>query len=149
MNIRFIFLKNKEDLNYLRCCECLILKSRSPVYRVASTAATDTGFGGREIATDTSGNFFHADHFNNCIRMIGESGRVFVLAGNSDPVDKDGTGTEASFNGPQGITRDSEGNLYVTTYNYDTKGGNKEREISIVLKYPRPIRCSITYFNLR
>jgi secreted PhoX family phosphatase len=61
--------------------------------------------------------------------MIEKGGRVFVLAGNGDPVDKDGTGLEASFNGPQGITRDSQGNLYVTTYNYDTKGGNKVRKI--------------------
>jgi len=43
----------------------------------------------------------------------------------------DGVGLLASFNGPQGLAIDADGNLYVSTYNYTTGAGNKIRKIVI------------------
>ncbi len=97
---------------------------------MASALATDPQFQGWEIAADTSGNFYLADHFSNRIQKIDKSGNVSTIAGNGTPTDIDGIGLEASFNGPQGIAIDADGNLYVTTYNYDTRGGNKVRKIT-------------------
>ena len=87
-------------------------------------------FHGWEIAVDTSGNFYEADHFNNVIREIDKNGNITVIAGSGNASDVDGIGLDASFNGPQGITIDKEGNLYVTTFNYNTNGGNKVRKIT-------------------
>ena len=62
--------------------------------------------------------------------MIDSKGNVSVIAGSGAASDIDGIGLQASFNGPQGLTIDSHGNLYVTTYNYQTNGGNKVRKIT-------------------
>ena len=94
-----------------------------------SIKSSVTEFGGWEIAADTSGNFFLADHFNNCIRMIDKFGKSTVIAGSGEAADVDGVGLAAAFDGPQGITIDTKGNLYVTTYNYDKRTGNKVRKI--------------------
>jgi sugar lactone lactonase YvrE len=96
----------------------------------ATPAANDASFQGWEIAKDTAGNFYLADHFSNVIRMIDNKGNTSVIAGSGVAADIDGVGLEAAFNGPQGLTIDSHGNLYVTTFNYDTNGGNKVRKIS-------------------
>lgn len=50
-----------------------------PVYQISSSGAAATigagiQFGGWQIATHTSGNFYLADHFNNCIRMLDKNG---------------------------------------------------------------------------
>jgi hypothetical protein len=107
-----------------------------PIYEIGNTgtatiAAGQGGFKGWEIATDTLGNFFLADHFDNSIKMVDLSGKMFTIAGSGTAADIDGIGLEASFNGPMGITIDSKGNLFVTTYNFDTKGGNRVRKITI------------------
>jgi len=107
----------------------------SSVYAIAANgkatpSANDPSFQGWEIAKDTSGNFYLADHFSNVIRMIDSKGNVSVIAGSGAASDIDGIGLQASFNGPQGLTIDSHGNLYVTTYNYQTNGGNKVRKIT-------------------
>jgi hypothetical protein len=96
----------------------------------ATPAANDASFQGWEIAKDTAGNFYLADHFSNVIRMIDNKGNTSVIAGSGVAADIDGIGLQAAFNGPQGLTIDSHGNLYVTTFNYDTNGGNKVRKIS-------------------
>lgn len=96
-----------------------------------SIAALDKGFQGWEIAVDTAGNFYEADHFGNQIRMIEKSGRVSIIAGSGNAVDVDGVCLNASFDGPQGLTIDSNGNLYVTTYNYNNNTGNKIRKITL------------------
>jgi sugar lactone lactonase YvrE len=90
----------------------------------------DQQFQGWEIAIDTAGNFYDADHFNNRIRKIDKKGNVTTIAGNDIAADIDGIGQAASFDGPQGIIIDAEGNLYVTTYNYSKATGNKVRKIS-------------------
>jgi hypothetical protein len=97
---------------------------------VAKPAANDPWFQGWEIAKDIAGNFYLADHFSNVIRMIDSKGNVSIIAGSGAAEDIDGIGLQAAFNGPQGLTIDSNGNLYVTTFNYDTNGGNKVRKIT-------------------
>jgi hypothetical protein len=96
------------------------------------TVAEDPEFKGWEIAMDTLGNIYEADHFNNNLRMIEAStGKISTIAGSGMPEDVDGIGLNASFNGPQGLTIDDNGDLFMTTYNYDTREGNKIRKIHI------------------
>ncbi|MEO8765618.1 MAG: hypothetical protein ABI416_15065 [Ginsengibacter sp.] len=87
-------------------------------------------FNGWEIAMDSAGNFYEADHFNNRVRKIERDGTITNIAGNGEAADIDGIGLNASFDGPQGITIDKDGNLYVTTFNYSTNTGNKVRKIT-------------------
>jgi len=92
----------------------------------------DAQWEGWEIARDTLGNIYEADHFNNNLRMIeASSGKVFTIAGSGNPQDVDGVGLNASFNGPQGLCIDDNGVLYMTTFNYNTNGGNEIRKITI------------------
>ena len=97
----------------------------------ATVAKSDLSFKGWEIAVDKDGNFYEADHFSNSLRMIEPNGIITVIAGSGEAADVDGIGLKASFNGPQGITIDGDGNLYITTFNYDTNGGNKVRKVAI------------------
>jgi DNA-binding beta-propeller fold protein YncE len=65
------------------------------------------------MAVDQSGNVYVADSGNNTIRKI-TSGTVSTLAGSIwNFGSSDGTGTNALFHQPEGITIDSSGNVYV------------------------------------
>ena len=79
------------------------------------------------IATDSAGNVYVSDYFNNAIRKIDTSGRVSTFAGS--PTGRagstDGTGTKARFAMPGYVTTDSADNVYVT----DT-GNNTIRKIT-------------------
>ncbi|MGZ3999519.1 MAG: NHL domain-containing protein, partial [Mucilaginibacter sp.] len=77
------------------------------------------------IAIDDSGNLYVSDQGGNTIRKISPAGMVFTLAGNGTPGSADGTGSGASFKGPQGIAFDAIGNLYVAD-----GGNNRVRKIS-------------------
>lgn len=66
------------------------------------------------IAIDASGNLYIADTGNNLIREINAGGLVTTIAGNGTIGSGDGTGAEATLNGPIGIALDPSGNLYVT-----------------------------------
>jgi len=80
------------------------------------------------VAVDSLGNIYVADAGNNKIRKIDISnGAVSTFAGSGDQVDKDGTGTGASFFIPEFITIDGNGNLYVGDYN---NGGESLRMIT-------------------
>ena len=110
--------------------------SAAAIYKIdkfgkATLLFTDKGFEGWEIAIDDLGNIYEADHFHNAIRIIGKNGKAVVIAGSGNPKDVDGLGLNASFDGPRGITIDKAGDLYVTTYNEDTKTGNKVRKIVV------------------
>lgn len=108
----------------------------SAVYQIdpsgtAKMLASDNQFEGFEIALDALGNIYEADHFTNSIRIIEKNGRSVKIAGSGQAADRDGTGLASSFNGPQGLTIDHNGILYVSTFNYDTSEGNKIRKIVV------------------
>jgi hypothetical protein len=65
------------------------------------------------VATDSAGNVYVADAFNNTIRKITPNGVVSTFAGAQMSGSTDGTGAAARFNQPQGVATDSAGNVYV------------------------------------
>lgn len=66
------------------------------------------------IAIDNFNNIFVADTGNNTIRKITPSGNVNTMAGSAGVYGNlDNSGANALFSGPQGLTVDSSGNLYV------------------------------------
>ncbi|MBU51217.1 MAG: hypothetical protein CL920_21220 [Deltaproteobacteria bacterium] len=91
----------------------------------------------RGMVVDSQGNLFVADHRNHRIRKISVvtnatcgsqsnyTGRcVTTFAGSGAIGGKDGTGAQAQFNRPYGMTIDNHDNLYVVD-----RGGRKVRKI--------------------
>lgn len=75
---------------------------------------------------DASGNIYVADSGNDTIRKIAPGAVVTTLAGLPGfSGSKDGTGTAALFNNPQGVAVDAVGNVYVADM-----GNNTIREIT-------------------
>ncbi|WP_082994860.1 MULTISPECIES: cadherin domain-containing protein [Aquimarina] len=83
----------------------------------ASGSANGTGTaarfnGPRGVAVDASGNVYVSDYGNHRIRKVTPTGVVTNLAGG--PVGfADGTGLNARFNHPSGLTVNSNGDIYV------------------------------------
>ncbi len=75
------------------------------------TAAVFNGVTG--VAVDQNGTVYVSDFSNNAIRRISRNGVVTTLAGGGPAGLVDGIGSAASLNGPQQLTVDSLGNLYV------------------------------------
>src|SRR6185437_5909379 len=65
------------------------------------------------LTVDTAGNIFVADAGNYRIRKITTDGMVTTFAGSGLHEGVDGVGTAASFDGPNDIHCDLNGNLYV------------------------------------
>jgi sugar lactone lactonase YvrE len=66
------------------------------------------------LAVDTSGNVYMTDTANSTIRKITPGGVVTTLAGLAGMAGlQDGTGSNAFFNMPKGLTVDSSGNVWV------------------------------------
>ncbi len=65
------------------------------------------------VAVDSAFNVYVADTANNLIRKISPKRQVTTLAGSGAVGNADGTGTNASFNHPQGVAVDSSFNVYV------------------------------------
>jgi len=65
------------------------------------------------VATDSAGNVYVADSFNNIIRKITPTGVVAMLAGSGQPGSTDAIGAAARFNFPIGVATDGAGNFYV------------------------------------
>ena len=57
----------------------------------------------QQIARDAEGNLYVADCGNHRIRKVTPGGLVTTFAGTGDEGDADGTLSEASFNGPEGV----------------------------------------------
>jgi len=71
-------------------------------------------------AVDKAGNVYVADTYNHTIRKITPTGVVATLAGNATHSGtNDGVGAAARFYSPEGVTVDTNGNVYVAdTYNH-------------------------------
>lgn len=73
------------------------------------------------IAADSSNNLYVADSGNDTIRKITPAGVVSTLAGKAGFTGaRNGTGSFARFNNPQGIAVDGSGNVYVADTNNQT-----------------------------
>jgi len=73
------------------------------------------------LAIDSTGNLFVAEISSHTIRKITPEGVVSTLAGNAGHAGyADGTGTNATFSSPHGVTTDSAGNVYVADYGNNT-----------------------------
>ena len=85
----------------------------------ASGSADGTGAaarfnGPRGVTTDSTGNVYVADTYNNTIRKITAAGVVTTWAGTAGVFGAvNGTGAAASFRYPEGVAADSSGNVYV------------------------------------
>ena len=67
------------------------------------------------IATDPLGNIYVADTYNHQIRKISAAAVVRSLAGGTGTsTSSDGTGSDARFKSPSGVTSDRNGNIYVS-----------------------------------
>jgi sugar lactone lactonase YvrE len=86
-----------------------LLNSSGSTDGIGTNARFNTPHG---IAVDSVGNVYVADRGNHRIRIITPAGVVTTFAGSSSG-SADGTGTNASFNNPFGISVDSLGNVYV------------------------------------
>jgi sugar lactone lactonase YvrE len=66
------------------------------------------------VAVDGAGNVYVADNADSTVRKITPDGVVTTLAGKAGSIGRnDGTGADAQFNSPRGITADAAGNVYV------------------------------------
>jgi sugar lactone lactonase YvrE len=73
------------------------------------------------VATDSIGNVYVADTFNQTIRRITPAGLVSTLAGVAgQPGSTDGLGAAARFSLPASVTTDSADNLYVADFGNHT-----------------------------
>ncbi|HTK73914.1 MAG TPA: IPT/TIG domain-containing protein [Gemmataceae bacterium] len=73
------------------------------------------------IRSDSAGNLYLADMAANVIRKLSTTGAVTIVAGNGTPgfSGDGGPATAASLNGPEGMTTDPAGNLYIAdTFNH-------------------------------
>ena len=81
----------------------------------ASNAALNTPVG---IKTDTKGNIYIADYYNDCIRMIDTNGIINRVAGNTIAGfgGDGGAALDAILNHPGGMAIDTGGNIYIADY---------------------------------
>jgi len=90
------------------------------------TGAAATFGGSNGVATDSTGNIYIADFWNDTIRKITSAGVVTTLSGTAGATGSaDGTGPAASFNSPNSVAADSAGNIYVAD-----SGNNTIRKIT-------------------
>ncbi len=66
-----------------------------------------------DVAIDNAGNVYETDQNTFAIRKIAPAGKVSTLAGTSVKGFRDGPGSEALFDGLDGLAVDSAGNIYV------------------------------------
>jgi sugar lactone lactonase YvrE len=83
-------------------------------------------YGPNSLAIDKDGNIYVAEHFSSLIRKIANnpSHTVTTVAGSSEGF-ADGNGTNALFNGPNGVAVDNLGNIFVAD-----SGNNSIRKVN-------------------
>jgi uncharacterized membrane protein len=76
---------------------------------------------------DSSGNLYIADSGNNVVRMVSTAGIISTIAGNGAAgySGDNGPATSATLNNPQGVTIDSQDNVYISDQN-----NNRVRELT-------------------
>jgi len=79
---------------------------------LGENAKFKTPFG---IAIDPQNNLYVSDYGNNKIRKITPNSMVITVAGSTSGF-ANGSGTDAQFNGPTGITLDNQGNIYIAGF---------------------------------
>jgi hypothetical protein len=85
-----------------------------------SQAATSVAINGiNSLATDSTGNVYISDFFNNEIEKVTPAGQLVVVAGGgSTPVSTTPqAATSAQLNGPTGMVFDASGNFYLSDQN--------------------------------
>ena len=89
--------------------------------RADGTGAAARFNGPSGLAVDTGGNLYVADTLNHTVRKVAAGGVVSTFAGAAGVSGSaDGTGAAARFFGPQGLTADNSGNLFVADTNNHT-----------------------------
>jgi len=85
-------------------------------------AASATLDAPQQIAFDPSGNLYIDDRFNNLIRMVNSAGTITTFAGSygngfGGYAGDGGPANQATLSNPQGVTADSQGNVYIADTN--------------------------------
>jgi serine/threonine-protein kinase len=78
------------------------------------------------IVIDSSDSIYVVDQHNNMVRKITSLGVVTTIIGTTYSGNTNGVGTAALLNSPNGIAKDSSGNLYISDY-----GNNLIRKVTI------------------
>jgi hypothetical protein len=83
----------------------------------AATSVTLNGV--NSVATDTAGNLYISDFFNNLVEKVTPAGQLAIFAGGgSTPVSTTPqAATSAALNGPTGMVMDGSGNFYISDQN--------------------------------
>ena len=103
-----------------------LIRKITPAGLVSTLAGSDASFSYPQgIAVDTNNNLYVADPSDHKIYKITSTGAVSTLAGSGKPGSVDATGTAASFNYPQSVAVDTNGNVYVAD-----SGNHKIRKIT-------------------
>lgn len=71
----------------------------------------------QRLKTDGAGNVYIPDTSNHRIRKLTSDGNVTTIAGSGAAAYADGVGLAASFNAPEGVAADANGNVYVADTN--------------------------------
>ncbi|HJT64963.1 MAG TPA: NHL repeat-containing protein [Pyrinomonadaceae bacterium] len=85
------------------------------------------------LALDANGNLYVADTSNNRIRKVTPQGEVSTIAGDGTAGYVDGPAAQARFNGPIGVSVDTQGNVFVAdTYNDRIRKVSIDGQVSTV-----------------
>jgi sugar lactone lactonase YvrE len=93
------------------------------------------------LATDASGNLIVTDWGNHTIRRVTPEGVVTTLAGSPGVGGiADGSGAQARFSGPQGVTVDTDGDSYISdSWNHTIRKLGADQAVTTIAGMPRGI----------